>query len=124
MSANKKYRDSVFTLLFSEKQKLIELYNAIEGTNYPDDVDLEITTLEDVLYMNRKNDISFTIGGKYVVLLEHQSSINLNMPLRFLIYIARVYEKLIDNKAIYKERMIKIPKITWIGGCEYADNRI
>jgi len=109
MSANKKYRDSVFTMLFSEKQKLIELYNAIEGTNYTEDADLVITTLEDVLYMNKKNDVSFTIGGKYVVLLEHQSSINENMPLRFLIYIARVYEKLIDNKAIYKERMIKIP---------------
>jgi len=109
MSVNKKYRDSVFTLLFSEKQKLIELYNAIEGTNYTEDIDLVITTLEDVLYMNRKNDVAFTIGGKYVVLLEHQSSINENMPLRFLIYIARVYEKLIDNKAIYNERLIKIP---------------
>ena len=59
--------------------------------------------------MGRYNDISFTIGGRYVVLLEHQSSINENMPLRILFYISRIYEKLIDNHAIYQEKLIKIP---------------
>jgi hypothetical protein len=124
---NEKYRDSVFTLLLSEKPRLIELYNAIEGTNYSENTPLEITTLENALYMNRKNDISFTIEDRFVILLEHQTSINPNMPLRFLLYIARVYEKLIDswrgftrvqppyennevvdNKKIYKEHLIEI----------------
>ena len=106
---NSKYKDSVFTLLFSDKEKLIELYNAVEGTNYAKDTEVIINTLEDALYMNRINDISFVIDGKFVVLIEHQSTVNYNMPLRLLLYIARLYEKMIDNKAIYREMLIKIP---------------
>jgi len=109
MLVNEKYRDSVFTLLFQDKENLIELYNAIEGTNYSLDTEIEINTLENALYLDRKNDISFLIDGRFVVLLEHQSTINENMPLRFLSYIARVYEKLIDNKSIYREKLLKIP---------------
>lgn len=51
---NKNYKDSVFTLLFSEKENLIELYNAIENTNYTPDTEIEINTLENVLFMERK----------------------------------------------------------------------
>ena len=93
MSTNQQYKSSVFSLLFGDKEKLLELYNAIEGTNYSPETEIEINTLERVLYMGRYNDISFTIGGKYVVLFEHQSSINENMALRALIYIGRIYEK-------------------------------
>ena len=83
MSANMKFKSSVFTLLFDDKQKLIELYNAVEGTDYGEDTQIEINTLENVLFMDRYNDISFVIDGKFVVLAEHQSSINNNLPLRF-----------------------------------------
>ena len=107
--ANREYKDSVFTLLFSDKAKLIELYNAIEGTNYPPDTEIKINTLEDVLFMNRKNDISFTIDDKFVVLVEHQSTMNYNMPLRMFMYMARVYESIIDSTAVYREKLIKIP---------------
>ena len=109
MSTNQQYKSSVFALLFGEKDKLLELYNAIEGTNYGPETEVEINTLERVLYMDRYNDISFSIEGRYVVLFEHQSSINENMPLRALIYIGRIYEKIIDNQAIYQEKLIKIP---------------
>jgi len=109
MATNQQYNSSVFSLLFGEKEKLIELYNAIEGTSYGPDTKIEINTLERVLYMGRYNDISFTIEGRYVVLFEHQSSVNENMPLRALIYIGRIYEKIIDSQAIYKEKLIKIP---------------
>ncbi|GAB7140096.1 Rpn family recombination-promoting nuclease/putative transposase [Deferribacterales bacterium RsTz2092] len=64
--------------------------------------------------MNRRNDVSFVIGDKLVVLIEHQSTIDENMPLRLLIYIARVYEKLIDSKAIYRRRMLTIPRPEFI----------
>lgn len=59
--------------------------------------------------MDRENDISFLLDGRFIILVEHQSTINENMPLRFLLYIARIYEKLIDSKAIYKDEMIKLP---------------
>ncbi|MDR1812233.1 MAG: hypothetical protein LBQ87_05360, partial [Candidatus Fibromonas sp.] len=71
---NRKYKDSVFTLLFGEKKNLLELYNAIENTNYDSDTDIKMTTLKNVLYKKHINDISFVLNGKLVVLIEHQSS--------------------------------------------------
>jgi len=81
-TANRKYKDSVFRSLFNNKARLLELYNAINGTNYQDESIIEINTLEDVLFSDMKNDISFTINKKTVVLIEHQSTINENMPLK------------------------------------------
>ena len=66
-------------MLFSEKDKLIELYNAIFDTDYTVDDSVDITTIEDVIFKTMKNDISFVIDGKFVLLIEHQSSINNNM---------------------------------------------
>lgn len=109
MNTNKKYKDSVFTRYFSDEQKLRLLYNALENTNYGEETEVNIITLEDVLFMNQKNDICFTIDNKFILLIEHQSTINNNMPLRCLLYIAREYEKLIDKNIIYRSTLQKIP---------------
>jgi predicted transposase/invertase (TIGR01784 family) len=114
MPAKRKYKDSVFTSLFKDKKRLLELYNALDGTSYKNPNIISINTLEGVLFPDRQNDISFTIGDKLVVLIEHQSRINENMPLRFLIYISKVYEKIIDSDNIYKRELIKIPKPEFI----------
>ncbi len=108
--ANKSYRDGVFRLLFSDKEKLIELYNALENTDYNSDVKIQIQTLEDAIFGKVKNDLAFTINdNKFVVLIEHQSSENPNMPLRMLSYIARVYEKIVTNHNLYGTKLIRIP---------------
>ncbi len=108
--ANKKYRDGVFRLLFSDKEKLIELYNALENTDYDSDVKIEIQTLEDAIFGKVKNDLAFTIDdSRFVVLIEHQSTENPNMPLRMLSYIARVYEKIVTNHNLYGTKLIRIP---------------
>ena len=110
MKINKKYKDSVFIKLFSNKKEIINLYNAIKDTNYDiEKTEIEIITLEKVLFMERNNDLCFTIDNKLVVLIEHQSTINNNMPLRFLLYIAREYEKILDENNIYKKKLVKIP---------------
>jgi ATP-dependent Lon protease len=106
---NRKFKDSVFTLLFSEKSNLLELYNAISGKNYPESTEIKIITLSNVLFMEKINDICFVIDGKLVVLVEHQSIINENMCLRMLIYIAREYEKITNSRDLYREKMLKIP---------------
>ena len=110
VKTNRQYKSSVFTALFSEKENLLELYNAIENTNYGKDTDIVITTLEDALFMEQLNDISFVINGKMVVLIEHQSTINQNMPMRGLVYVSRVYERLFGKKNLYREKAIPIPK--------------
>ena len=107
--ANRKHKDSVFTKLFGEKKNLLELYNAISGKNYSPNTEIEIITLEDVLFMDQLNDIAFTIDDKFVVLIEHQSTINENMPLRMLMYISREYELITNSYNLYDDRLIKIP---------------
>ncbi|MDR0306717.1 MAG: Rpn family recombination-promoting nuclease/putative transposase, partial [Chitinispirillales bacterium] len=125
---NREYKDSVFTLLFSEKDKLIELCNAFLDTNYGPDTEVQITTLRNVLFMEQVNDISFVIDGKIVVLIEHQSTINENIPLRMLLYIARVYEKICENKNLYRINRIDIARpefiVAYNGKDEYPDEQV
>ena len=109
MAVNREYKATLFSELFSEPDRLRELYNALADTDYGKDTPVEINTLESAFFNDLRNDVSFTIDNKYVVLLEHQSTINANMPLRFLQYITRVYEKITDDRAIYNEKQIEIP---------------
>jgi len=110
MSANKKYKDSVFTLLFGTPEKMLELYNAVSGNDLPGDTPLTVATLTDALFMDRINDLAFVIEGRLVVMIEHQSTICKNMPLRLLLYIARVYERLVDKKSMYRSGLISLPR--------------
>ena len=123
--ANREYKNSVFKNLFHDEKRALELYNALTDNRFTADDGLCFTTLENVLFMDRSNDISFTIGGKLVVCIEHQAGINKNMPLRALIYIARVYEKIIDNKAIYRTNLFMIPTpefyVLYNGKAAYPD---
>lgn len=106
--SNRSYKDSVFSLYMRDPARLIEVYNALRGTNYPPDTPIEINTLSGALYKNRINDISFILDGKFVVLIEHQSTINENMPVRLLIYLGRLYEQLLDGKNIYRGKRIPL----------------
>ena len=82
---NKKYKDRLFRLIFQDKKDLLELYNAINNSDYTNPEDLTITTIEDVVYMGMKNDLSFLIDD-VLNLYEHQSSYSPNLPLRGLFY--------------------------------------
>jgi hypothetical protein len=128
MNTNKRYKASVFSLLFGNAETLRELYGAITGVNIPPDTPISINTLEDVLFMEQINDLSFSIGDKLVVLIEHQSTINPNMPLRLLMYIARVYEKITGSENIYSTRQIAIPRPEFIvlynGVVPYPDEAV
>lgn len=105
---NRNYKDSVFRMLFREKENLLSLYNALNGTSYADAAALEITTLENAVYMNYKNDISFVFDSG-LMLYEHQSTVNPNMPLRDLIYVTKVWQGMIRNRNLYGEELIRIP---------------
>lgn len=109
----KNYKDTVFRKLFSDKKRLLSLYNAVNKTHYTDENELEIITLDNAIYMSMKNDLAFLMDFQ-MHLYEHQSTINPNMPLRFLQYTAKEYEKLIDGKKLYKSRRVKIPAPQYI----------
>lgn len=122
IKTNREYKDSVFTALFNNPEKMLELYNAINSTSYTDVSKIKVRTLTDVLYKALKNDLAFTYEDKMVILIEHQSTINENMPLRLLMYIARTYEKLVQQEPIYHKTLIKIPTpeiIVLYNGSEY-----
>ena len=112
-TSNRKYKDSVFVDLFSEdekaKENFLSLYNALHGTHLPLSSPVENIRLDNVMYMNIINDVSCLLYGKIIVLAEHQSTINENMPLRFLEYIARLYEKLQAPTDRYLRKLSKIP---------------
>jgi hypothetical protein len=114
MSVNAKYKDSVFTKLFDDEDRLRELYSALEGVEYDPTLPITINTLQDVLYMNQMNDLSFTVGDKMVFVIEHQSTPNPNMPLRILLYVARIYEKIVERRSLYKDTLVKVPKPEFI----------
>ena len=109
-AANRKYKDTIFRMLFSDKKNLLSLYNALNGKNYSDCDKLEIVTLENAIYMSMKNDLAFILDLD-LFLWEHQSTYNPNIPLRDLMYIAKEYEKYIKEKGIslYSSRQKKIP---------------
>ena len=109
-AANRKYKDTIFRMLFSDKKNLLSLYNALNGKDYRDCDKLEIVTLENAIYMSMKNDLAFILDLA-LFLWEHQSTYNPNIPLRDLMYIAKEYEKYIKEKGIslYSNRQQKIP---------------
>lgn len=102
------YKDTVFCMLFREKKELLSLYNAVNGTHYTNVEDLEINTLENAVYMNMKNDVSFVFDFS-LNLYEHQSTVNPNMPLRNLFYVSRVLQNLVKDKNLYSSTLVKIP---------------
>lgn len=107
---NLKHKDSLFRIAFREKKDLLEPYNAINGSNYTDPEELVVYTLEDVVFMGIKNDVSFLIG-EMLNLYEHQSTKNPNMPIRGLLYFASNYSAYIakNNLDIYGTTLQKLP---------------
>ena len=108
------YKDTVFVTVFKKKKCLIELYNAIFDTNYDENTPLDIVTIKDVLFRTLKNDVAFTLGGCFVVLIEHQSTLSDNLPLRDLLYVSTLFKRMIDSKRLYRKKALMIPRPQFI----------
>ncbi len=112
---NTKYKDSLFRKVFGAEDKRsarwrLELYNALSGKKHTNPDELEITTLENVIYIKIKNDMSFLVDSQ-MNLWEHQSTLNPNMPLRGLLYFAVLYQKHLANtdEALFTTKLVPIP---------------
>ncbi len=105
------HKDSLFCDLFSDKENALSLYNAINGTKYEDPSELKVVTIKDVIYIQRKNDISILFDNR-LTLWEHQSTLNPNTPLRGLMYYTRNMEGILEErqrKRLYGRSIVKIP---------------
>ena len=122
--SDRRYKDTIFRMLFSDKKNLLELYNAVSGRHYDNPDDLQIVTLENAVYMGMKNDLAFLLSTG-IYLYEHQSTVNPNMPLRNLFYISSEYSKLVETKSLYSSAIQKVPAPNFIvfynGQDEVAD---
>ena len=103
-----KYKDTIFRMLFNNKENLLSLYNAVNGTAYMDADSLEITTLENAVYTNYKNDVSFVFDFE-LMLYEHQSTVNPNMPLRDLSYVTTILQGITREENLYGSELVRIP---------------
>ena len=110
MKENKKVADSIFVDLFQKPENFLSLYNALSGRNLKfEETVLRPKRLKNTMYKGIKNNVSMEVNGRIIVLIEHQSSVNKNMPLRFLMYVARIYEQIVPRKKRYVENLVKIP---------------
>ena len=102
------HKDTLFRMIFSTRENLLSLYNAVNHSHYTDASELEIVTLKNAVYMNMKNDQAFLLDMQ-LNLYEHQSTWNPNMPLRFLMYVAKEYQMLVRNQTLYASALVKVP---------------
>ncbi len=103
-----KYKDNVFCMLYRDKKNLLELYNALNNSDYTNVDDLQVTTLNGGSYMKYKNDASFVLNMS-LYMFEQQSSRNDNMPLRFLHYLSDVYREMFSNDHLHRRTQLKLP---------------
>lgn len=125
----REHKDRLFRLVFRDKEDLLDLYNAVNGTEYENADELEITTIEDVIYLSMKNDLSFMFGV-VMNLYEHQSTWNENMPLRGFFYFSELYQQYLNGKNIKltnekKRVMVPFPKyVVFYNGTSDMPDRV
>lgn len=121
MKPKRTYKDSLFRHIFNDKRRLARLYESLTGRKVAPR-DIAITTLRGVFFNDIKNDISFRIGDRDIILMEHQSSWNPNMPLRMLWYVAKLYSRQLDSQeVVYRSRLIPIFYVFYNGNQDESD---
>lgn len=109
LTPKRNYKATIFEMIYNKnKRELLELYNALNGTNYDNPDELEITTLENAIYLSMHNDVSFLLDSR-LMLYEHQSTYSPNLPVRLLHYISDLYSKLTKDKNLYGTKRVMLP---------------
>ena len=126
LTANRMYKSRIFAMLFSDRNELLKLYNAINGTSYDDPDLLQVNTLENAVYMSMQNDVSFIIDMR-LNLYGHQSTYSPNLPVRYLLYVADVYSDYTKDMNLYGTKAVKLPTprfvIFYNGQAEQPDRK-
>lgn len=126
LTANRMYKSRIFAMLFSDRNELLKLYNAINGNSYDDPDLLQVNTLENAVYMSMQNDVSFIIDMR-LNLYEHQSTYSPNLPVRYLLYVADVYSDYTKDMNLYGTKAVKLPTprfvIFYNGQAEQPDRK-
>ena len=106
---NREYKDSVFVDLFTSWESPISLYNALSSNKIPEYAKIRMLQISNALYTSLRCDVSFTVENELIVIIEHQSTINENMPTRLLLYVSMLYLNVLDEETRYARRLKPIP---------------
>ncbi len=102
------YKDSLFCDIFRRKDYLQDVYRGLFGRDVSLQ-EIQLMTLQGTFFNDEKNDVSFLAGKRQIVLMEHQSTLNENMPLRMFWYMAKLYRKQVPKDALYRTRRLQLP---------------
>ena len=105
----REYKDTVFIDLFTSWTKPVSLYNALSSSNVPENAKIKQLQISNALYTSLRCDLAFIVENELIVIIEHQSTINMNMPTRLLLYISMIYLNVLDEEARYARALKKIP---------------
>ena len=125
INVNRNHKDTVFRMLFRKKEALLSLYNVLNGTNYQDESDLEVVTLENAVFLRMRNDAAFVFRERLYV-CEHQSTVNCNMPLRQLFYASDTLRAMIPVEQLFHRKMVMVPEpkfVVFYNGTEFLPER-
>ena len=110
MAKKMQYKDAVFRKYFMDKTRILSLYKAVTGDNDLTENDIELKTLDSTYDNGKKNDVAFLCKNQLIMMFEHQSTINENMPVRFLLYLAEYYNKITKSDDRYRRKRINLPE--------------
>ena len=105
----REYKDTVFIDLFTSWTKPVSLYNALSSSNVPENAKIKQLQISNAMYTSLRCDLAFIVENELIVIIEHQSTINMNMPTRLLLYISMIYLNVLDEEARYARALKKIP---------------
>ncbi|MBP5442198.1 MAG: hypothetical protein J6Y60_03070, partial [Treponema sp.] len=131
-NTQREYKDRLFKAIFGRnteesKRWRLDLYNALNDTNYTDPDALELNTIENVIYITMHNDVSFLVDSE-MNLYEQQSTFNPNMPLRGLLYFSQLYQIYLTERGrnLLSSKLVQIPTpkfIVFYNGNEYEASK-
>lgn len=108
MTGNREYKSDVFSMLMEDPQNALDLYNAINHSDYADPELVEICVLDRGISLTVRNDAAFVLDMNLSI-YEHQSTVCPNMPVRSLIYFTITLQDILKGNNIYGRKLVKIP---------------
>ena len=107
---NREFKDGMFRTLFNDKEKMLELYNAVSDEQMGKEAidDIETLTIETPLYIGSRNDLAFLIDGKSMFFCEQQSTKSGNIALRMASYFGKTLDMMFGSE-IYGTRKVMMP---------------
>ena len=108
MAGNREFKSDVFGMLMEEPKYALEVYNALNHSDYRDPELIEVCNLERGISLSVRNDAAFILDMNLSV-YEHESTVCPNMPLRELIYVTNILEQWVKKQNLYGRKLVKIP---------------